>query len=160
MSVAEAAAHGGVSEGTLKRELARQAGKGPAPSRGGKADSRAVAGTRKGGSRVVATPLAKTATDAPTGDGEAAEEGDLLDILRRELAYARRARASATTDPARAKWSKRIEELVRAVERLAPPPVPSPDAVQAELQRYAGAALALIEENMPDRIAAAEVYAA
>lgn len=91
-------------------------------------------------------------------DGGGAEES-LLDILRAELRYARGQRKAADADGSKRAWSKRVDELVRAVERLAPPPPPPPNLLQEALRRLDAEAIDLLEQHLPDRVDPKEVAA-
>lgn len=88
-------------------------------------------------------------------DAGAGPDETLLAMLRAELRHAIAARRKATADDkpgAEAKWSKRVEELVKAVERLEPPPPPPPDLVEARLRELDADAIALIEQHLPEPI--------
>lgn len=98
--------------------------------------------------KVAAEPATGTpsASAVPSGDGES-----LLEILRGELRYARSQRKAAETDAQRRAWSKRIDELVKAVERLEPAAPPSPDLLRQAVLRLAGEVWAILEANLPEK---------
>lgn len=119
----------------------------------------------QGGKRVgreAPIPSGAAPPSSPVQESLAAE-GDVPDetlvaMLRVELRHAITARRKATAKSmpgAEARWSKRVEELVRAVERLTPmppAPPPPPDVVTATLRQLDGETIALIERFLSDRI--------
>ncbi len=93
------------------------------------------------------------------------DPADLLPSLHEELAHAMKARRAATAGgiaTAEAKWSKRVEELVRAVAHLTPRPPPPPmppDLVEERLRQLDGETIALIELHLSDKIDPKEIAA-
>jgi hypothetical protein len=137
-SLAEAAAAHGLSRRTLATyKAALGPGAPTGPTKPSKAAARAPGSSRGG----KPTTRASTATEAVDDEG-------LLDTLASELRYARAARRRAKTDAGERSWSKRIEDLVKVIERLAPPPAPSPDEVARRLRDKDGELIDLVELHL------------
>lgn len=103
---------------------------------------------------------AEPATGTPSASAVPPGGESLLEILRGELKYARSQRKAAETDPQRRAWSKRIDELVKAVDRLEPPAPPSPDLLRQAVLRLAGEVWAILEANLPEKTAPPQELAA
>lgn len=150
----EAAAAGPIGERTLREYMAREA-----VSRSGAPRARPPPPKAPRPSRAPATavepPPSLTLDAIEAGDDGA----DLLAILRGELRYAIGARKRAKTDAGERAWSKRVDELVKAVERLAPPLPPPPDLVRQELARLDGEVIALLEQHLPQPVDPKEIAA-
>lgn len=159
-SLADAAEEGGISLATLKRYRAGQGSRkaaAPKPKASGASSTVPPKVTRRPGRVVAPTPPPDPPSAAAEGDDE-----PVLVTLGRELRYARKARKEATAEDqpgAAAKWSKRIEELVKVIDRLAPAPPPPPDHLLEELRRLDAEAIMLIEQHLPDPIVAEEIAA-
>jgi hypothetical protein len=136
MTHAEAAERNGIGARTLRRGLVEAR---PKP---------------KAKARANTTPRALA---QPSPKDETAEAPSLLETLGAELRYARDARRTAESDAQRRAWSKRIEDLVRTLERLSPPPPVPPDAVQAELRRLDGITLEIIERFFEEPVGVEEI---
>lgn len=118
---------------------------------------RALAESRRGmGAKPRPKATSKQRTTKRSAGGEA-DESSLTETLAAELRYARAQRRGAETDAQRRSWSKRIEDLVKVLERIAPPPPVPPDAVQAELRRLDGVTIGLIEQFLENPIKQEEV---
>jgi hypothetical protein len=160
-SLAEAAAMHGVSRRTL---ASYKAGRGAGVARVGAKSTRPVAApsrATKQASRVAPElPPSPALGAALEAEGESAA---VLGLLRAELAHACRKRAAATqagVEPMEARWSKRIEELGKLVERLEPPAPPGEDEVVRRLRDLDGAMIAKIEEHLAehDKVNPADLF--